>query len=263
MTYSIILPTYREKDNIIPLIARLIDVCAREGVSAEIIVVDDNSSDGTDTAIAESFGHLGNAVRCYVRTHERGLASAIAYGINRANGEYFLVMDSDFNHDPERVPELIRHCAEHDLVAGSRFIDGGGMDNAAGRFWGSYAFNAIIRTALGMRTRDNLSGFFVIRKSILERIRHDSLFTGYGEYFIRILYYAHRLSLRIKEIPVVYLKRNSGTSNTRFVRYSMTILKTIFVLRASKAPFLKQVFVETEAYQTMAMLSEMLSSVCI
>lgn len=215
MKVSVILPTYNEKDNIGDLIRALQECLVPPGGAGEIIVVDDNSPDGT-AAVVQSLQALpGIQVICYVRTSERGLASAIRYGIERAAGDRIVVMDTDFNHDPCLIPQMVQELDRYDVVIGSRYIKNGGMEDRV-RSLLSGMYNIFLRVFLGMPTSDNLSGFFAIRKECLEPMNKDVIFTGYGEYFMRLLYAARRRGYRLHEIPVFYKLRQHGSSKSQF-----------------------------------------------
>lgn len=215
MKVSIILPTYNEVENIGELINALQGCVDGLGCEAEIIVVDDNSPDGTAQIVQAIPPVPGMQVICYVRTNERGLASAIHYGIERATGEFLVVMDTDFNHDPCVIPRMIEALDEHDLIVGSRYVKNGGMEDRVRNVL-SGAYNLFLRFFLGMPTSDNLSGFFAIRKECLQPMNKAVVFTGYGEYFMRLLYAARRKGYRLYEVPVFYKLRQHGSSKSQF-----------------------------------------------
>ena len=123
---SIVIPTYNEKDNIVELVAQLL--AAMSGVDTEVIVVDDDSPDGTAESVRQAFA--GNScVRLVERKADRGLAKSIRAGIETSRGSAIVVMDSDFNHSPQDVPILFNFTRFVDIAIGSRFIFGGGMAN--------------------------------------------------------------------------------------------------------------------------------------
>jgi len=228
---SIVLPTYNEHENIVPLIEALQDVTSQNGWRAEIIVVDDNSPDGTARAVADRFQGAPD-VQLICRNDERGLATAIQRGLERASGDILIVMDTDFNHDPLDVPRLVKMTEDHDVVVGSRYVPGGGMEMSRGRFWGSYLFNVFIRLVLWLKTHDNLSGFLAVRRSVWESIADPAkIFYGYGDYCIRFLYAAQRRGLKIKEVPVVYQLRGAGESKTRLLKYTLQYTASVLRLR--------------------------------
>jgi len=215
MDISIVLPTYCECGNIERLITAIEDSLIRDGLEAEILVVDDCSPDGTAEVVQQHMPRPGVQVTCLVRTEERGLATAIKYGIQHSTGDRIVVMDTDFNHSPSNLPEMIRLLDTHDLVIGSRFVKGGGMEDRK-RFVYSLLFNLFIQSILWQDIRDSLSGFFAMRRKVIFAMDLDRIFRGYGEYFIRLTYLARRCRLNIIEIPVFYTLRQSGFSKSNF-----------------------------------------------
>src|SRR5262249_13038399 len=159
---SVVLPTYNEREGIAELVAEILGVARRTGLEVEVLVVDDASPDGT-AAHVETVFRADPAVRVHVRRGERGLASAIYRGIREARGDIVVVMDSDGNHDPVLLPLMVRCAEDFDVVIGSRYVLGGGMLTSRFRYWGSYAFNILIRIVLGLRIHDNLSGYLAFR----------------------------------------------------------------------------------------------------
>lgn len=223
---SVILPTYNERDNIVDLVNYIIETL--EGtVNYELILVDDNSPDGTAEVVRQEFG--GNAnIRLHVRNNERGLATAIRKGIELSAGSVVVVMDTDFNHDPKYIPQFLNLIQFYDVVVGSRFLYGGGM-YSRWRYYASLLYNGFIRFFLGIPITDKLSGFFAMRRESLGEIDSDRIFYGYGDYFIRFLATVVNLKLRILEIPVFYDNRRSGETKTQFLkeflRYTVSVMK--------------------------------------
>ena len=222
LTVSIILPTYNEAGNIVYLIEKIQKQL--RNYSLEIIVVDDNSPDGTASRVLERY-QKSPIVRLFVRRKDRGLAKAISFGLKRTKGEYIVVMDTDFNHNPSVLPKMVGLLNRFDLVIGSRYIQGGGMEDHL-RFIMSFFYNLIIKTVLRIETMDNLSGFFAINRYKLQQIPQGKIFFGYGEYFIRLLFFAHRNDFSIKEVPVFYENRTWGQSKSKFLSMFIDYTKT-------------------------------------
>ncbi len=227
---SVILPTYNERDGIAELVAEIVAIARAARLDFEVLVVDDDSPDGTGAHVEEAF-RAEPAVRVHVRRGERGLASAIHRGIVEARGDFVVVMDSDGNHDPALLPLMLRCAEEFDVVIGSRYVLGGGMLTSAFRYWASYAFNILIRVVLGLRIHDNLSGYLAFRRSLLDGLDAGRIFYGYGDYAIRLLYQVVQRGGRVLEIPTVYRFRKGGESKTRFFAYFWTYLGSVFRLR--------------------------------
>ena len=237
MKTSIILPTFNEKDSIILLISDIRKTLTAEGIDHEVVIVDDNSPDGTYSIVVQHFSDDHNVVP-FLRTKEKGLATAILYGILHSSGDKIVVMDTDFNHPPKLIPLMIKITDYFDIALGSRYVIGGGMETSRLRFLGSKLFNKFIHYTLGVKTTDNLSGYFAFNKNILEGIDLESIFYGYGDYFIRFLYVMQKNKRFILELPVVYKDRQGGLSKTNLknelIRYTGTVLNIRFGLWKKK-----------------------------
>ncbi len=230
MKISIILPTYCERENIADLIAAIEKHLDRLDWQLEILVVDDASPDGTADIVRAFPVKPGVSIQCHVRKDERGLATAIKFGIQKASGDVVVVMDTDFNHDPAQIPQMIAFLKFYDLVIGSRFVMGGGMDDHM-RYIFSYLYNIFVRFFLRNQIQDNLSGFLAIRRDQLLALDLDRIFYGYGEYFIRLLFAAARKQYRMLEIPVYYTLRRHGESKSRFFSMLWNYTKCVIALR--------------------------------
>ena len=224
---SIILPTYKERDNIVELVQTIHSHLANQGFRYEIIIVDDNSPDGTADVVRAAFSQ-DPRVHLHIRTNERGLASALRYGAEHSDGDILVFMDTDFNHDPAVIPQLIKFLEYYDVVIGSRFVMRGGMEDRV-RYVFSFVYNLGLRFLFGTRVWDNLSGFFAIYRTRLFELDLDRIFYGYGDYFIRLLMVGWRRGWHMLEIPVFYRLRQRGHSKTQFLniftQYSIAILK--------------------------------------
>lgn len=231
---SIILPTYNERDNICDLIDAIEKAVQPSGLVWEVLVVDDSSPDGTAEAVAERYGpgvKTGDGpIKLYVRTSDKGLAKAIRFGLERAVGRTLVVMDTDFNHDPALIPQMVDLLRYYELVIGSRFVMRGGMEDTA-RYRMSLLYNVFIRLLFHTQIQDNLSGFFAVRRETLFQLqpKFDRIFYGYGDYFIRLLLLAWRSGWKILEVPVFYILRRHGESKTGFWDvfrdYTLAVLK--------------------------------------
>ena len=229
MKVSVILPTYNEAKNIIPLIEDIEDYLGHAEIDHELVVVDDNSPDGTAQLVRDRMDHDPNIV-LLMRTQERGLATAIKHGILNSTGQVVAVMDTDFNHDPKMLPQMVMFLEYYDIIIGSRFTMGGGMENNT-RYYFSFLYNIFVRIILRTQVQDNLSGFFSMRREKLLRMDLDRIFQGYGEWFIRLLFLAWREGYNMLEVPVFYILRRHGQSKSRFLRMLFNYSKTILSLR--------------------------------
>ncbi len=229
---SIILPTYNERENIVELVQTIHRHLSAENFRYDIVIVDDNSPDGTAEIVEETFAK-DERVHLFVRTTERGLATALRYGAEHSDGEILVFMDTDFNHDPVMIPQLVKFLEYYDVVIGSRFVMRGGMEDST-RYAFSFIYNLGLRFLFGTRVWDNLSGFYAIRRERLFELELDRIFYGYGDYFIRLLMVGWRRGWRLLEIPVFYRLRAHGHSKTQFLsifaQYTVAILKLRFNL---------------------------------
>lgn len=231
---SVILPTYNEAENIVPLI----HVLKRHLRGAhEILVMDDQSPDGTAAIAAAAFAG-DPSVKVFARPGDHGLAKAIREGIERSTGEAVIVMNSDFNHNPALVEQLIAAWDRADIIIGSRFCKGGGMANPW-RNACSYVFSCwFARPLLGTGVRDNLCGFYLMSRRKLLALLLEEIFYGYGDYFFRLLWHARARGYSTLEIPVFYQPRRGGKSKSRFpallVSYSREVIKA--AVKARRAP---------------------------
>lgn len=198
------MPTYNERENLALLAERV--HAALHGRDAELLIVDDNSPDGTaDEArrLAERF-----PIRCIVRNEERGLATAVIAGLRAAESPYCVVMDADLSHPPEAIPGLV-DCLARDssvqLSIGSRFVPGGRVD----LHWPLHRrLNSLIGRILARPltpVRDMMSGFFCVRRS---ELRLEAL-APVGYKIALELIVRHRWT-RIVEIPIAFADRAAG-----------------------------------------------------
>lgn len=211
----IIIPTYNEKENIESII-RAINGLEKE---FDILVIDDGSPDGT-AAIVKGLMEDEFSGRLHIveRSGKLGLGTAYIAGFKWAiehKYDYIFEMDADFSHSPADLPRLYSACHDegYDVSVGSRYITGVNVVNwPIGRVLMSYYASAYVRTVLGIRLRDTTAGFVCWKREVLETISLDDVrFKGYA-FQIEMKYTALRLGFKIKEVPVVFVNRELGTS---------------------------------------------------
>lgn len=171
---TIVVPAYKERDNLKPLVERIFRALGPQGLSTEIIVVDDNSRDGSEEVVNE-LTKTYPTVRIIVRTKERGLSSAVLRGFNEARGNLLLCMDADLQHPPESVPDMINVLGQTEFVIGTRY---GNAEFAVDKDWPLYR-RVISQGARALAIpltplSDPMTGFFGIQKSVYENGKHIS-----------------------------------------------------------------------------------------
>lgn len=236
---SVILPTYNEKDNIGPLIEQ---VFLSLGEEAEVIVVDDDSPDGTSNVV-EKLALSQKKLRLVRRTSERGLVSALKTGVGRAKADVVAWLDCDLSMPPRLLRSFLDEIRRgYDMVFGSRFVDGGGVEIMTGSrdsvsaFLLSRLLNRFAQKVLGPEIKDYTSGFVAVRKPIVEEI---GLNGDYGEYFIELSHRVRRRGCRILEIPYISPARRAGTSKTgtnvfHYLKRGVKYIRKILSLRFSR-----------------------------
>ncbi|MDM8527151.1 polyprenol monophosphomannose synthase [Anaerolineales bacterium HSG24] len=231
---SIVLPTYNEADNIELLIDRTLKALGDYPGGIEVVVVDDDSPDGTWRLIKQR-GEADERVRLIHRTTERGLTSAIQRGIREADGEWVGWMDCDMSMPPEDWPRLADALAQGaGMAVGSRYVPGGGdvAHSLTGRVF-SRAINIWAGILLDWSIKDYTSGFILARKEIFEQV---DLRGDYGEYCIDMLYRTKKAGYTILELPYICVPREAGESKTAtnpwgYITRGVGYVKTLFRLR--------------------------------
>lgn len=230
----VIVPTYNERENL-PLIVAAVHEQLPE---ADLLVVDDNSPDGTG-ALADELAASDGGLKVLHRAGKLGLGTAYLAGFKHAlahDYRYVFEMDCDFSHDPKYLPVLLaRARAGADLVLGSRYVDGGGTVN-----WGplrkviSRGGSLYARTILGVAVRDLTGGFKCFQRAALEALDLDTVSAqGYG-FQIELTYRALRAGLRVEEVPIVFVDRRVGQSKMS-KKIFLEALTLVWKLRLSSA----------------------------
>ena len=207
---TICLPTFNERENI----ERMLE--ALEPLDARVLVIDDNSPDGTGE-IADRVAATRGDVSVLHRPRKEGLGPAYIEGFRVAladGADYVLTMDCDFSHDPADVPRLVV-AAENgaDVVIGSRYVPGGGTRNwGIGRRIVSAGGSFYARTLLGLRIRDMTGGFRCFRRAVLETVDLDAIETKGYAFQIELTYRALRQGFTVAEVPIVFTDRTLGHS---------------------------------------------------
>jgi dolichol-phosphate mannosyltransferase len=208
----LILPTYDEAENLEPFVAA---VLAKLPAAARVVVVDDNSPDGTGE-IADRLAAASERVSVLHRPRKEGLGPAYIAGFREAlagGAGLVLEMDSDFSHDPAYLPRLLDAAGRADLVLGSRYVPGGGVGD-----WGplrraiSRGGSAYARRVLGIGVRDLTGGFKCFRRQVLETIDLDAVAARGYAFQVEMTYRAIRHGFSVAEVPIVFRERHAGRS---------------------------------------------------
>lgn len=208
----VIVPTYNEADNLDDLITQLLALPVALGV----VVVDDNSPDGTGK-LADDWSHE-HPDRVFVvhRTGKLGLGTAYIAGFRRAfelGAQRILTMDADFSHNPRYIPAMIELSQRKHVVIGSRYVAGGGQENCSWkRVVLSKGANGVARILLGLKAKDTTAGFRLYRREVLESIPLDQIFSSGYSFLVEMLFMCQRRGWQIGEVPIVFEDRRKGTT---------------------------------------------------
>ncbi|MFP4117206.1 MAG: polyprenol monophosphomannose synthase [Candidatus Aenigmatarchaeota archaeon] len=220
---SVVLPTYNERKNLEEVVER---ICSCIEGDFEIVVVDDDSPDGT-WELAEELSSEYKNLRSVRRREDRGLAKSVVRGFQESKGGRIVVMDADLQHPPEKIPELVEALEDNDLAVGSRKVEGGEVENWPWhREFVSFGAERIARFFLQdvNSVKDIMSGFFAVRKEVVENVNFNPI--GY-KILLEILVKCDYSSL--KEIPYTFKDRETGSSSLGFRQY-ITYLRHLFRL---------------------------------
>ena len=213
MQVAVIIPTYNEKENIEALVTQLLAL----PTGVHVIVVDDNSPDGTGEIADRLAVECDGKVDVIHRPGKLGLGTAYIAGFKRALAEGFdliCTMDADFSHNPRYIPNMVDKIGQgYDLVIGSRYVPGGGTTGCTfDRKLLSWGANAFARTMLGLRAHDTTAGFRCYRRKVLEKVGLDEIKASGYSFLIEMLYRMHRHGRQVGEIPIIFENRRLGTS---------------------------------------------------
>ena len=234
----VVVPTYNEAENVRWLVPEVLDVLEGAGWRALVLIVDDNSPDGT-AEVAEELASRGRNVEVLRRPGKLGIGSAYVDGFRRALerhewADYVCEMDADGSHPPETLLEMLEYAEKSgvDVVVGSRYVPGGEwVEKTLKRILISRGANLLARISTGMRVRDATSGFRVIRASALRKMldKLTELRSGYV-FQVQLLYELYRSGARIAEYPLRFMPRRAGESKLgggEIAAYASWCLRTL------------------------------------
>ncbi|HEX2968113.1 MAG TPA: polyprenol monophosphomannose synthase [Bacteroidales bacterium] len=213
MSNIVIIPTYRERENIEAIIKAICEL----PVEFDILIIDDNSPDGT-AGIVNSLMQSHSNLHLIERPGKLGLGTAYITGFKWAlerSYNYIYEMDADFSHDPRDLPRLYRACNDEgaDVAIGSRYISGVNVVNwPLSRVLMSYVASIYVRIITGMRIMDTTAGFVCYRREVLEKLKPEHIKSvGYG-FQIEMKFTAWKMGFRIVEVPIIFTDRKMGSS---------------------------------------------------
>jgi len=224
MKVLIFLPTYNERANI----GKLIDKLNGLNFQKEILIVDDNSPDGTIEIIKEKAKQYDN-IKLIIRTGQKGRGLAGIVGLKyfiQSKNDILVEMDADLSHDPKFIPIFLKYFPKFDVIIGSRFIQQGQEKgrNKLRRLI-SFLANLFIKIILGLKIKDCTSGFRAFKKEVLAKLNFDRFISINPEIVEELLYGCVLAKSKTIEVPIIYYERKEGTSK-------LNIKKIIFVLFA-------------------------------
>jgi dolichol-phosphate mannosyltransferase len=207
----VVIPTYNEYENI----GRLVPEILAAGPSIEVLVVDDGSPDGTG-AVVRGLAEKNPRVHLLERPGKMGLGSAYVQGFRRAldlGASFVVQMDADFSHDPKYIADLLAIMDVADVAIGSRYVRGVNVINwPISRLILSYGANVYTRIVTGMPIRDATGGFKCMKREALEAIRFETAHSDGYSFQIEMNFRFWTRGFRLREIPIVFVDRHSGTS---------------------------------------------------
>jgi dolichol-phosphate mannosyltransferase len=207
---SIVVPVLNERDNVVPFVQEVAQVLGN--IDWEIIFVDDDSADGTAAWVRELATDYGR-IRCIQRIGRRGLSTACIEGMLGSTAPYLAVMDGDLQHDPQILPtmlDLLKH-SNTELAVGSRYVEGGGLGN-----WDSLRetiskfATSLGRVVVPSSLKDPMSGFFMLRRSLLDRVVRN--LSGVGFKILLDIFASSPVPVAFKEVPYTFRVRQAGES---------------------------------------------------
>lgn len=235
MKSVIVIPTYNEAENI----GRLIPLVLERDPGVSILVVDDNSPDGTAQVVRDR-PEFGGRVHLLERPCKQGLGSAYIAGfkwaLRETDADCVFEMDADFSHDPAAIDEFLEAIADNDVVLGSRYLKGVTVVNwPLRRLFLSVGANLYARLVTGMSIKDSTGGFKCFRREVLAALPLDDIKSDGYSFQIEMNYHCWRRGFRIKEIPILFVDRQVGVSkmNKKIIWEAMWM---VWALRLRRLP---------------------------
>lgn len=226
---SVLTPTYMERENMAALIEFVNE--SLSGQPFEVIVIDDNSPDGTSDEVRKLSKKYDN-IKLLVRPEKMGLGSAYRDGLKASSGDFIVEMDADLSHNPEDIPRLLKGLNPADIAIGSRYVTGGKI---VGWSWHrrliSWGANRLARLVVGLKVKDVTSGFRIYRREAFEEIVKRSKLNEF-DFQIEALHIAKKLGFKVEEVPITFTDRKRGKSKLEkkeIARFAWSIFSMRFL----------------------------------
>ena len=211
MNAAVVIATYNERENLSGLVSAIL-----QHAGCRIIVVDDDSPDGTGALADELATAFPGRISVIHRTGTRGLGRSLVAGLQRAlesGADLVFQMDADFSHDPKYLPDMAAAAADADLVLGSRYLHGVSVVNwPLHRIMLSSFANRYVRAITGLKVSDCTTGFRCWRREALARLPLEGLISDGYAFLVEQLHLAQRIGCRVREVPIIFVERREGAS---------------------------------------------------
>lgn len=229
---SVVLPTYNEIDNIEKVITNVQRILEKITPNYEIIIVDDNSPDGTGEYI-KKFSKNDKKIKVLLRKEKKGLGDAYKYGFQHITGDIVFQMDADLSHDPNDIPKFIKALKYGDVVVGSRYIDGGGnlLRNKT-RIIISKIANFLASFFFRLQQTDCTNGFRAYKREVIDTIMPYVNSQNYV-FLVEMLEKVKEFNYSVREVPIIFQDRHDGNSKfnmTEVLYFSKELIKKAFIL---------------------------------
>ncbi|MFZ3062514.1 MAG: polyprenol monophosphomannose synthase [Actinomycetota bacterium] len=235
----VVIPTYNERENIIPLITEILSLPA----NLNILIVDDNSPDGTGKVADDLSRKYDGRISVLHRAGKMGLGTAYQEGLRLALNsdlryEYLVSMDADFSHNPQSIPPLVEKITndECDVAFGSRYASEGGVEGC--RIWRRFisrGANFFASLMLGLTSSDNTGAFRCFKREVVEKLLEAPIFSSGYSFLIEVAYRCHMKGSKIAEVPITYVNRQEGASKISRKEIIKAVY-TVFRLRWQALP---------------------------
>ncbi len=239
LNFALVIPTYNEKENIVPLMEEVHRTCSLNALNPEFFIIDDNSPDGTADAAEEAAGRF--RVSVIRRKGRRGLGLSYREGfqsvLNASDSEFIFSMDADFSHDPCDIPAILNNIRSNDwdIAIGSRYAPGGSIPHwSPGRRIVSGSCNALFRLILGLHPRDVTTAFRCYRRRVIESLPWNSFRCDGYAFMEEIIFYCEKLGFSSGEVPVTYRRRIRGETKLNgleIAKVFITLMRLRFTVK--------------------------------